>query len=70
MKRCCISSHLTNEVLFQSCLRTGRITGGDMSGAKLLRVEQEIRARRTDQNPMSPNEVEAIERPIVSDGRV
>lgn len=70
MKRCYTSSHLTNEVLFQSCLRTGRITGGGMSGAKLLRVEQEIRARRTDQNPMSPNEVEAIERPIVSDGRV
>lgn len=41
-----------------------------MSGAKLLRVEQEIRARRTDQNPVSPNEVETIERPIVSDGRV
>lgn len=35
-----------------------------MPGAKLLRVEQEIGARRTDQNPMSPSKEETTERPI------
>lgn len=57
-------------MLFKSRLRTGRITGGEMSGAKLLRVEQEICERRTDHNPVSPNKEESTERPIVSDGRV
>lgn len=70
MKRRDISYHLRNEVLFKSRLRTGRITGGEMSGAKLLRVEQEICERRTDHNPVSPNKEESTERPIVSDGRV
>lgn len=41
-----------------------------MPDAKLMRVEQEMCARRTDQYPMSPSKEETTERPIVSDGRV